>query len=294
MKTKNNGPLKSYRDIMRFKKGLFIMVIVNIALAIALVSSTANTTNINQATAALVEEQAAIISEQAAIIEELSNAEIKTSCTTESVPPNTDSVLDIPPGEFIEEDIQPQEEDVDEVDSNEEDELVGEETSVTNYLQGAELQAYMDNHSITLDLQVAEYLVQRAYETGIPFQILFSISFYESRFVTTAYNASGCYGLFQIRYSNFSWLSTALGKTVNATTIYDPYINIDGAITILTNCRDNYSTSNWHIALMRYNAGPAGAESSYFSKGVYQSAYSIKVINNAISYGMTEAEVNIT
>ena len=103
------------------------------------------------------------------------------------------------------------------------------------------------------------------------------------------------HGLFQINRFNFKHLAEKLGVTLEEfqKMIYDPYVNTDCMIIILTECRDNYSNQNWHHVLMRYNLGPTNASKS-FAEGVYSTWYSQTILDYAEEeFGLTDNEIKL-
>ena len=67
---------------------------------------------------------------------------------------------------------------------------------------------------------------------------------------------------------------------MNCNNLYDPYQNITVAVDYLAECIAN-NDGNVEMGLVEYNAGALGAERGWFSKGIYQSDYSKKVLTAA-------------
>lgn len=132
-----------------------------------------------------------------------------------------------------------------------------------------------------LDENVQLYLMEKADEYELPFELLMSLIYQESSYRYDAVSPDGSYGLMQVRYTNHQWLNEELGLT----DFYDPYQNIDGGVFILDHYRENYNPENYHQLLMMYNAGPTSARKS-FNNGMYSSKYSRSIMNRAIEFGM--------
>lgn len=126
---------------------------------------------------------------------------------------------------------------------------------------------------ISLDDNLKSYIIEKAAAAGIPSEVMFAIAWKESSFNPNAKSNTSDHGLFQINEVNFARLAEHFGLSDVYTQIYDPYVNTDCAIYILSECKNNYHNDNWHHVLMRYNQGPGGAQNS-FNSGVYSSNYS--------------------
>ena len=92
-------------------------------------------------------------------------------------------------------------------------------------------------------------------------------------------------GLMQIQEHNHYDRIERLGVT----NLFDPVDNVEVGIDYLAQCIKR-NGGNIEMALMAYNAGQKGAETNYFSKGIYSNAYSQKVLEIAqrLKEGMIE------
>ena len=126
---------------------------------------------------------------------------------------------------------------------------------------------------IPLDNNLKSYIIEKATAAGIPSEVMFAMAWKESSFNPNAKSGTNDHGLFQINEVNFARLAEHFDLSDIYTQIYDPYINTDCSIFILSECKNNYHNDNWHHVLMRYNQGPSGAQNS-FNSGVYSSNYS--------------------
>ena len=147
---------------------------------------------------------------------------------------------------------------------------------------------------IPLDVELKEYIYISAVNANIPAEILFSIAWRESTFNPEAKSGTNDHGLFQINECNFDTLSKEYGYTYDefCEKIYDPYVNTDCSIYILTECRDDYNNSNWHHVLMRYNMGPRRTD-ELFKEGTWSSKYSRSIIAYAAeTFNFTDIELD--
>lgn len=133
---------------------------------------------------------------------------------------------------------------------------------------------------IPLDNNLKSYIIEKATAAGIPSEVMFAMAWKESSFNPNAKSGTNDHGLFQINEINFARLAEHFSLSNIYTQIYDPYVNTDCAIYILSECKNNYHNDNWHHVLMRYNQGPAGAQNS-FNSGVYSSNYSREALQYA-------------
>ena len=135
---------------------------------------------------------------------------------------------------------------------------------------------------IPLDKELKEYIYDSATEANIPPEVLFSLIWKESTFNADAKSTTNDHGLCQINEINFKELSKKFGYTEEEfkQEIYNPYTNVDSAIYLLSQYRDNYNNDNWHHVLMRYNLGPSGAN-KFFKSGTYSTEYSRAILDYA-------------
>lgn len=102
-------------------------------------------------------------------------------------------------------------------------------------------------------------------------ELVFAVMDAESSFNPKAQNGK-CIGLMQIHECNFKWLAEVYGLT----NLWDEKQNIKAGIIMLEYLDGTYLDN--HMTLTCYNNGEKGADRDYFSKGIFQSDYSIKVI----------------
>ena len=147
---------------------------------------------------------------------------------------------------------------------------------------------------IPLDNKLKAYIIDAADDANIPEEILFSMAWRETTYNPSAVSKTDDHGLFQINRSNFKSLAAMLGVSLEEfkEMIYDPYVNTDCMIYILTECRDNYNNQNWHHVLMRYNLGPSKTNEK-FASGVYSTYYTQSILEYAEDeFGLTEINLH--
>ena len=170
-------------------------------------------------------------------------------------------------------------------------EIETEEIDTTEEVEVNEMSKYA---SVPLDYDLKLYIYNSAKNANIPAEVLFSLAWKESTFNPNAKSSTNDHGLFQINGLNFGVLANVFGYTYNemCEKIYDPYVNTDCAVYILTDYRDNFTNNNWHHVLMRYNMGPEGA-TNLFDTGIYSSQYSRDILSYAESnFNFTDIEIN--
>lgn len=123
-----------------------------------------------------------------------------------------------------------------------------------------------------LDESVQEFVYTMCQAYEIDFYLIMAQMEIESDYQPELISSTNDYGLMQINVCNHEWLSEALGIT----DFLDPYQSIKAGIYVMSNHLDKYK--NVSKALMAYNMGSSRAE-SLWSKGIYDTKYSTKIIN---------------
>lgn len=107
----------------------------------------------------------------------------------------------------------------------------------------------------------------------IPEMLVFAVIEKESSWNADAVNYNEtCFGLMQINTINFAWLEEELGLDNPK----DPYQNVHAGIYMLSGYVEKYI--DYHMALMCYNCGEAGAR-ELWKDGIFTNAYSRWVID---------------
>lgn len=131
--------------------------------------------------------------------------------------------------------------------------------------------ALYSKYANKLDEDLIDYTVATSKEFGVDPKLVMAVMETESNFKPDAISSTGDYGLMQINEINHSWLSKDLGVT----DFLDPKQSILSGIYMLANIQEE----DTHKKLMIYSHGSRGAERQW-NKGIYQSRYSIKVLEN--------------
>lgn len=107
---------------------------------------------------------------------------------------------------------------------------------------------------------------------GVPVLLVCAVIDRESGWDADAVNAAGsCYGLMQINEVNFRHLE----RELILSDLTDPYQNVQAGIYMLAGYIERYL--DYHMALMCYNCGEAGARKRW-AQGQYESEYSCWVM----------------
>ncbi len=135
-----------------------------------------------------------------------------------------------------------------------------------------------DPLDVPLDDEVQEYIFNLSTSYGIDFDLIMALIELESSFSTDVVSETNDYGLMQINKINHAWLKEKIGVK----DFTNPYDNVRAGLYILRGLFDRYG-DNPHQVLMAYNMGENGAK-KLWNKGVYQTPYSINIINKANNF----------
>ncbi len=118
------------------------------------------------------------------------------------------------------------------------------------------------------DRQLLAFIEALCYVNEIPPKLVCAVIEMESSWNAAAVNPGGsCLGLMQI-----SRIHTAhLRQTLGIEDLFDPYQNVMAGITMIADYVHRYG--DYHMALMCYNCGEAGARAR-FAQGIYSTPYS--------------------
>ena len=138
-------------------------------------------------------------------------------------------------------------------------------------------------YSVPLSAEIQCCIKTLCEEAGIDPAVIIAMAEVESNYDSEALGDGGnSFGLMQIQPRWHSERMAALGVT----DLLDPKQNVKVGIDILAELLAKYD-GNVEMALVAYNAGPTGAYRHWFSRGVYASEYSRKVLE--ISAELKEA-----
>lgn len=129
-------------------------------------------------------------------------------------------------------------------------------------------------YSVPLTTDIQLHIKALSHEAGIDPAVILAMIEVESNYDSDALgDGDKSYGLMQIQPRWHSERMAALGVT----DLLDPKQNVTVGVDILAELVAKYD-GNVEMALVAYNAGPTGAYRNWFSRGVYASDYSRKVL----------------
>jgi hypothetical protein len=127
---------------------------------------------------------------------------------------------------------------------------------------------------VGLNEELQEFIYCLSYSYNIDYAFVMGLIETESTFNPGVISSTNDYGLMQINTVNHEWLKEKL----SITDFLDPYQNTRSGLYILRNLFEKYEDPE--KVLMAYNLGENGAK-KLWSKGVYETNYTKKVIKNA-------------
>lgn len=130
---------------------------------------------------------------------------------------------------------------------------------------------------VNMDEELQEFIYSLSNAYNVDYSFVMGLIKTESEFQSNVISTTNDYGLMQINKINHDWLQDKLGIT----DFLDPYQNSKSGIYILRNLFEKYEEPN--LVLMAYNMGENGAK-NLWDKGIYQTDYSVKVMNNAVEF----------
>lgn len=132
-------------------------------------------------------------------------------------------------------------------------------------------------YNVPLDEDLQAHIIRACEWYHIEPSIVFAVIWKESNFNAAAVGDGGdSVGLMQIQEK---WHGDRMARLA-CDDLTDPYQNVSVGIDILANHLYRY-TGDPEMALIAYNAGVAGANEHWFSKGRYSSDYSRAVMEKA-------------
>lgn len=121
------------------------------------------------------------------------------------------------------------------------------------------------------------HIIQTSEAYGIDPAVVIAVIWKESTYRADAVGDGGnSLGLMQIQPR---WHGARMDR-LDCPDLLDPFQNVTVGIDILAGHLDSYD-GNISMALMAYNAGAGGANSYWFSQGIYSNDYSAAVLNKA-------------
>lgn len=144
-------------------------------------------------------------------------------------------------------------------------------------------------YAVPLDEEYQEYLISLGEENDIDPRLILAVMFVESSFdAETVGDGGDSYGLMQVQPK---WHSERMER-LGVTDLLNPEQNAAVGVDYLAELIEKYGDEE--KALVAYNAGPTGAREHWFSRGLYTSAYSRKVMAEKEKIGLLHEEVQRT
>lgn len=131
-------------------------------------------------------------------------------------------------------------------------------------------------YDVPVDIDLLDHIRGLCGDYEIPVELVLAIIETESSYKADAVSKAGAIGLMQvIPESHYPRM-----YHLNCTDLFNPYQNVKVGMDFLSELIEKYN-GNTHQALTAYNHGEKGANDKFFSKGIYQSDYSRKVLETA-------------
>ena len=131
-------------------------------------------------------------------------------------------------------------------------------------------------YDVPVDIDLLDHIRGLCGDYEIPVELVLAVIEVESNYKADAVSKAGARGLMQvIPESHYPRM-----YHLNCTDLFDPKQNVTVGMDFLSELIEKYN-GNTHQALTAYNHGEKGANDKFFSKGIYQSDYSRKVLETA-------------
>ncbi len=131
---------------------------------------------------------------------------------------------------------------------------------------------------VPLSHELQDHIRELCTEYNVPMELVIAMIEKESSFRANVISKTNDHGLMQINVINHGNLKKKLGVT----NLLDPYQNVLSGIYIISG-HLNKTGGDIELALMRYNAGGAGAKKMW-DKGIYSTKYSRSIMSLYQSY----------
>lgn len=139
--------------------------------------------------------------------------------------------------------------------------------------EAKEIDAKVTLYDVPIDIDLLDHIQGLSADYEIPVELVLAVIETESSYKADAVSSVGAKGLMQIRPEFHEDRMNRL----NCTDLFDPYQNVKVGMDFLAELIEKYN-GNLHKALTAYNHGETGATKDFFSKGIYQSKHSRKVL----------------
>lgn len=142
-------------------------------------------------------------------------------------------------------------------------------------------------YDVPLSEELQLHIIQESEAHGVDPAVIIAMTWKESSYTVAAKGDGGnSLGLMQIQPK---WHKERMDR-LDCHDLLDPFQNVTVGIDILAGLMSKYD-GNISMALMAYNAGAAGANRYWFSKGVYSNSYSKAVLEMAAELETYQAHI---
>lgn len=131
-------------------------------------------------------------------------------------------------------------------------------------------------YDVPIDIELLDHISGLSADYEIPVELVLAVIEVESNYKADDVSKAGAIGLMQVMPESHEDRMNHL----NCTDLFDPYQNVKVGMDFLSELIEK-NNGNIHKALTAYNYGQNGANEKFFSKGIYQSDYSRKVLETA-------------
>jgi hypothetical protein len=128
-------------------------------------------------------------------------------------------------------------------------------------------------YDVPIDIDLLDHILGLCADYEIPVELVLAVIEKESNFKADAVSKAGAIGLMQVIPEHHE----PRMKQLKCTDLFDPKKNITVGMDFLSELLEKYKGDK-HKALTAYNHGEKGANDKFFSKGIYQTEYSSKVL----------------
>lgn len=140
-------------------------------------------------------------------------------------------------------------------------------------------------YDVPLSHELQDHIFKLCDEKGLDAKVVLALIFRESSFNASVVSGDNAIGLMQV----IEKYHKARMERLGVTDLFDPFQNVTVGIDLLAELNDKYD--NIGMALTAYNAGESGAQKRFFSKGVYDSSYALRVLEYVENIKLEEIEM---
>jgi hypothetical protein len=145
-----------------------------------------------------------------------------------------------------------------------------------NQTEAKAIEAKVTLYNAPIDIELLDHISGLSADYEIPVELVLAVIEVESSYRTDAVSVAGAKGLMQVIPEHHEPRMNRL----NCTDLFDPKQNVTVGVDFLAELIEK-NGGNLHKALTAYNHGQKGANEKFFSKGIYRTEYSSKVLETA-------------